>query len=70
VLGDEDALRRGVANLVGNAIKHGGDENSVKVSVEGLSGEVSISVSDRGTGIPPSEVPHLFEAFYRGRRAR
>jgi signal transduction histidine kinase len=70
VLGDEDALRRGVANLVGNAIKHGGDENSVKVSVEGLSGEVSISVSDRGPGIPPSEVPHLFEAFYRGRRAR
>ena len=70
VLGDEDGLRRGVANLVGNAIKHGGDKNSVRVSVEGLSGEVSISVSDRGPGIPPSEVPHLFEAFYRGRRAR
>jgi signal transduction histidine kinase len=70
VLGDEDGLRRGVANLVENAIKHGGDKNSVRVSVEGLSGEVSISVSDRGPGIPPSEVPHLFEAFYRGRRAR
>ncbi len=70
VLGDEDGLRRGVANLVGNAIKHGGDENSVRVWVEGLSGEVSISVSDRGPGVPPSEVPHLFEAFYRGRRAR
>jgi signal transduction histidine kinase len=70
VLGDGDALRRGVANLVGNAIKHGGEKNSVTVSVEPLSGEVSISVSDRGPGIPPSEVPHLFEAFYRGRRAR
>lgn len=70
VLGDEDALRRGVANLVANAIKHGGDRNSVKVSIESLSGEVSISVSDRGPGIPSSEVPHLFEAFYRGRHAR
>jgi signal transduction histidine kinase len=70
VVGDEDALRRAVANLVGNAVKHGGDENSVKVSVESLDGEVSISVSDRGPGIPPSEVPHLFEAFYRGWRAR
>ena len=70
VLGDEDALRRGVANLVANAIKHGGEDNKVMVSVEGLSGEVSISVSDRGPGIPSSEVPHLFEAFYRGRRAR
>jgi signal transduction histidine kinase len=70
VLGDKDALRRAVANLVGNAIKHGGDGNSVKVSVESLGSEVSISVSDRGPGIPSSEVPHLFEAFYRGRRAR
>jgi signal transduction histidine kinase len=70
VLGDEDALRRGVANLVGNAIRHGGDENSLTVSVEARSGEVAISVSDRGPGIPPSEVPHLFDAFYRGRRAR
>jgi len=70
VLGEEDALRRGVGNLVANAVKHGGEANSVKVSVRGLDGEVSISVSDRGPGIPPSEVPHLFEAFYRGRRAR
>ncbi len=70
VLGDEDALRRAVANLVENAIKHGGEENSVKVEIEGRDGEVSISVSDRGAGIPPSEVPHLFDAFYRGRRAR
>jgi signal transduction histidine kinase len=70
VLGDEDSLRRAVANLLGNAIKHGGDRNSVKVTIEGLSGEVWISVSDRGPGIPASEVPHLFEAFYRGRRAR
>jgi signal transduction histidine kinase len=69
VLGDEDALRRAVANLVGNAIKHGGEGNSVNVKVEGGSGEVSISVADRGPGIPASEVPHLFEAFYRGRRA-
>ena len=70
VLGEEDALRRGVGNLVANAIKHGGEANSVKVSVGGLDGEVSISVSDRGPGIPPTEGPHLFEAFYRGRRAR
>ncbi len=70
VVGDREALRRGVANLVANAIKHGGDENSVIVSVAGLEGEVAISVTDRGPGIPASEMPHLFEAFYRGRRAR
>jgi signal transduction histidine kinase len=70
VVGDADALRRAVANLVGNAIKHGGEDNAVRVSVESHPGEVSMSVSDRGPGIPASEVPHLFDAFYRGRRAR
>lgn len=70
VVGDVDALRRAVANLVGNAIKHGGEDNAVTVSVQSHPGEVSMSVSDRGPGIPSSEVPHLFDAFYRGRRAR
>jgi signal transduction histidine kinase len=70
VVGDPEALRRGVSNLVTNALKHGGEENAVKVSVGSLGGEVTISVADRGPGIPASEVPHLFEAFYRGRRAR
>jgi signal transduction histidine kinase len=70
VVGDTDALRRAVANLVGNAIKHGGEDNAVTVSVQSHPGEVSMSVSDRGPGIPASEVPHLFDAFYRGRRAR
>jgi signal transduction histidine kinase len=70
VLGDPEALRRGVSNLLANAVKHGGEQNSVNVSVSGVDGEVRISVADRGPGIPASEVPHLFEAFYRGRRAR
>ena len=70
MLGEADSLRRAVANLLANAIKHGGEDNAVTVSVQGFPGEVSISVSDRGPGIPASEVPHLFEAFYRGRRAR
>jgi signal transduction histidine kinase len=70
VMGDADALRRGVANLVENAIKHGEDGNSVTVSVEERGGEVAISITDRGPGIPSSELPRLFEAFYRGQRAR
>jgi signal transduction histidine kinase len=70
VVGDEDALRRGVANLVTNAIKHGGEDNKVTVSIEGSPGEVAIAISDRGPGIPASEIPRLFEPFYRGRRAR
>jgi signal transduction histidine kinase len=70
VLGEKDALRRALANLVMNAIKHGGDENVVTVSVQSRDGSVVFSVSDRGPGIPQKELPHLFEAFFRGGRAR
>lgn len=70
VLGDPDALRRAVGNLVVNAIKHGDGANRVDVAVERRPAEVAIVVADRGPGIDPADLPHLFEAFYRGRRAR
>ncbi len=54
VIGDADALRRAVSNLVANAIKHGGDGNrvSVAISKREREGEVVIEVTDRGPGIP------------------
>jgi signal transduction histidine kinase len=73
VLGDEDALRRAVSNLLTNALKHGRDGRWVGLSVtrqqhEGRD-EVHIAVSDRGRGIPAGDLPHIFEPFYRGRQA-
>jgi signal transduction histidine kinase len=70
VLGDPDALRRAVSNLVVNAVKHGDGANRVDVAVEARGPELAVIVTDRGPGIEPSDLPHLFEAFYRGRRAR
>ena len=70
VLGDPDALRRAVSNLVANAVKHGDGANRVDVAVERRGHELAVVVTDRGPGIEPSDLPHLFEAFYRGRRAR
>ena len=73
VLGDEDALRRAVSNLLTNALKHGRDGRWVGLSVtrqqhEGRD-EVHIAVSDRGRGIDAGDLPHIFEPFYRGRQA-
>lgn len=70
VLGDDAALRRALSNLVENAIKHGGEGGRVEVAVEERGDEVALSVSDRGPGVPEEDVTHLFEPFYRGRRAR
>jgi signal transduction histidine kinase len=64
---DPRRLERIVANLVGNAVEHGGDEVAVRV---GLDGGPFVEVADRGPGIPREHLPHLFERFYKADAAR
>jgi two-component system OmpR family sensor kinase len=70
LLGDPDALRRALANVIINAIKHGGEDNRIRVTAEQRGTSIAIAVTDQGPGIAADERDHLFEAFYRGRRAR
>jgi signal transduction histidine kinase len=73
VLADAEALRQVVENVVGNAIKYGGEPPSVTVRISRVnapgSAEVQIAVEDRGMGIPASELRLVFEPFFRGREA-
>jgi len=71
VLADADRLLQVVSNLVGNALRHGGPEVAVTLSARAV-GEsvVAVEVADRGPGIAPSDLPHVFERFYRGSAAR
>jgi signal transduction histidine kinase len=73
VRAERAALGRAVVNLLQNAVLHGGDGGFVclRADVAFEEGErtVRISVEDRGRGIPASEVPHLFDTFFRGRDA-
>ncbi|MEX2271527.1 MAG: HAMP domain-containing sensor histidine kinase [Vicinamibacterales bacterium] len=73
VLADEMLLRRGVQNLVGNALKYGASGGWIGVTVDAAASrrgrEVRITVSDRGPGVAAGDLPHIFNAFYRGRRA-
>ncbi len=69
VLGDPAALRSAVQNVVANALKYGGAPAWAKVRVERAAGpgaEVRVTVEDRGPGIDPRDLPHVFEPFYRG----
>jgi signal transduction histidine kinase len=67
VMGDPQALQSALRNLIVNAVKYGGASPRVRISVEqGSDGLVVISVKDWGSGIAPSDLPHVFEPFYRG----
>jgi signal transduction histidine kinase len=67
--GDAASLARAVQNLLANAIRHGAAGKWVAIRASTDDRGVSISVEDRGPGIAPRDLPHLFEPFYRGRGA-
>jgi signal transduction histidine kinase len=70
IVGDLPALSQSVQNLITNALKYGSEQKWIgiqaRLTEHGLTGkEVQISVSDRGIGIAPEEMRHIFEPFYR-----
>jgi signal transduction histidine kinase len=66
VIGDEEDLKAVVLNLVDNAIKYSGDTVSVAVELAQTDPRAAtIRVSDRGAGIPVSELSQIFKRFYR-----
>lgn len=62
---DPDRLERIMTNLLSNALKYSPADSVVKVTARAVDGEVEVSVSDHGVGIPDEDCPHLFERFYR-----
>ena len=72
LLGDADQLLQVFTNLVENAIKYGGSDQSVTITSEVLERDpalrgpaVRVSVQDQGPGIDPLHLPRLTERFYR-----
>lgn len=63
---DTSALDHVLSNLVGNAVRYAEPGTTVAVEARQEGGEVRISVSDEGPGIPESELRRIFERFQRG----
>jgi len=64
------ALRRGVSNLIDNALRYAGTESPVELALSIAAGEFSIEVRDRGPGIPPDDVDRMKRPFARLEAAR
>jgi signal transduction histidine kinase len=67
---DERELRRALANLVANAIRHTPDDGSVHVCATVDEGVARLTVTDACGGIPDADLPRVFEAGFRGDAAR
>lgn len=64
------SLRRAVANLIENALRHAGSDLPVDLALAAEGGGVRLTVADRGPGIPPEEVERLKLPFTQLERAR
>jgi signal transduction histidine kinase len=67
---DQDKIKQVLRNLLGNAIKFSADHQAIEVSVRQTEDDVSVSVADRGPGIPEDELEAIFDKFIQSSKTR
>jgi len=67
---DARHIGRAIDNLVSNALRYTPEGGAVTISAHREGSQVEVCVRDSGEGIPPEDLPHIFESFYRGEKSR
>lgn len=69
-LADRQRVVQVLGNLVRNALRYTPEGGLISLRAERRDGRATVSVEDTGVGIPPDQLPQVFERFYRGDEAR
>lgn len=69
VMIDEDRMTQVLSNLISNAIKYSPEGGQIKIVGKTRPDQIIICVIDEGPGIPPGDIPHIFDRFYRSEQA-
>ena len=64
---DENALAQAVQNLIANGLKYSNGSKWLKLSAANGGGKIKIVVEDKGIGIAPKDLAHVFEPFFRAK---
>ncbi len=67
---DKEKIHQVLVNLIDNAIKFNKEKGFIKIDSEEEDGLIKVIVEDSGMGIPPKDIPRIFERFYRVDKAR
>jgi signal transduction histidine kinase len=70
VLADWHRINQVLGNLVTNALRHTPRGGRVTLSACAVEGMVKVTVIDTGVGIPPEDLPYVFDRFWRGEKSR
>lgn len=68
VRADAALLEQALGNVVGNAVRHAGPSARVVLAARAEGGQVIVSITDDGPGVPADLLPHIFEKFVRAAR--
>jgi signal transduction histidine kinase len=70
VRGDEFRLEQAIENITANALRHTPDGGTIQLHASRSGGRVVLAVTDTGEGIPPGDLPLIFERFYKANASR
>ncbi len=67
---DRERITQAITNLLANAILYNRPEGRVEIRLQTAGKDAQLTIIDTGQGIPPADLPHVFERFYRVDKAR